>query len=250
MIKLPVLGFVAALALSLGLIVNEASAGSIAVSNPSFETLPPGGLPFGGCGAGCSYSENTGIPGWSASGYVFGQFQPGSSSGNFTYFNYVPDGLTVAYAYDATIWQTVAPMSVAGTTYTLQVDVGLRNDLPDPGTVELIVGGIPTVATGLPPPVGDWSDYTASYTAPSSGQAITIQLYSPSQQGDWDNVRLSVSGVPEPATWAMLLAGFTGLGFAAYRRTKAVASAGRRYRRDRVRSGVWFQNKPDAARGG
>ena len=220
MIKSAVLGFAAALALSSGLLVSEASAGSIAVSNPSFETLPSGGLPIGGCGTGCSYSEDIGIPGWFASGSLYGQFQPGSSSGNLTYFNYVPDGLTVAYALDATISQTVAPTSVAGRTYTLQVDVGLRNDLPDPGTVELIVGGIPTVATGAAPLPGGWSDYTATYTAPTSGQAITIQLYSPSQQGDWDDVRLSVSGVPEPATWAMMLAGFAGLGCLGYRRTK------------------------------
>jgi hypothetical protein len=132
----------------------------------------------------------------------------------------VPDELTVAYADGAAISQTVGPSSVAGKTYTLQVDVGLRDDLPDPGTVELIVGGVPTVATGAAPLPGGWSDYTATYTAPSSGQVITIQLSSPGGQGDWDNVRLSVSGVPEASTWAMMLAGFTGLGFAAYRRTK------------------------------
>ena len=31
----------------------------------------------------------------------------------------------------------------------------------------------------------------------------------------------SVSGVPEPSTWAMLLLGFAGIGFAGYRRTRA-----------------------------
>lgn len=31
--------------------------------------------------------------------------------------------------------------------------------------------------------------------------------------------------VPEPATWAMMLVGFAGLGFAGYRRARAVASA-------------------------
>jgi len=208
-------GFAAALALSSGLMVNQASAGSIAVTNPSFEILPSGGLPIGGCGVGCSYAFAP-IPGWSNGG-ISGQFQPGSSSGNFTYFNYVPDGLTVAYADGTAIVQTVAPTSVAGKTYTLQVDVGERNDfLTNPGTVELIVGGIATVATGAAPLPGDWSNYTATYTAPTSGQAITIELYSPSQQGDWDNVRLSVSGVPESSTWAMMLAGFAGLGVAGY----------------------------------
>jgi hypothetical protein len=31
---------------------------------------------------------------------------------------------------------------------------------------------------------------------------------------------LGVSAVPEPATWAMLLIGFAGIGFASYRRSR------------------------------
>jgi hypothetical protein len=33
-------------------------------------------------------------------------------------------------------------------------------------------------------------------------------------------------GVPEPSTWAMMLIGFAGLGFAAYRRRKSVLATG------------------------
>ncbi|MBV8422566.1 MAG: PEP-CTERM sorting domain-containing protein [Hyphomicrobiales bacterium] len=36
-------------------------------------------------------------------------------------------------------------------------------------------------------------------------------------------VTLSTTTVPESSTWAMILAGFAGLGFAAYRRRKALA---------------------------
>jgi hypothetical protein len=32
------------------------------------------------------------------------------------------------------------------------------------------------------------------------------------------------TSVPEPSTWAMMLLGFAGLGFAAYRRSRAVAA--------------------------
>jgi hypothetical protein len=35
----------------------------------------------------------------------------------------------------------------------------------------------------------------------------------------------TVSGVPETSTWAMMLAGFAGLGFAGYRRNKAASAA-------------------------
>jgi hypothetical protein len=34
---------------------------------------------------------------------------------------------------------------------------------------------------------------------------------------------VTASSVPEPATWAMMLAGFAGLGFLGYRRNKMAA---------------------------
>ena len=54
------------------------------VSNYSFETLPAAGLTLGGCGTGCSYSQDA-IPGWTMVG-AGGQFQPGNP-GNTNYFN-------------------------------------------------------------------------------------------------------------------------------------------------------------------
>ena len=35
---------------------------------------------------------------------------------------------------------------------------------------------------------------------------------------------MSVSDAPEPSTWAMLLLGFAGLGFAGYRRARVAAN--------------------------
>ena len=65
---------------------------------------------------------------------------------------------------------------------------------------------------------GNWSTYTATYTATSgdAGKAIEILLNSGGVQGDFDNVVLSA--VPEASTWCMLLIGFAGVGFVAYRR--------------------------------
>jgi hypothetical protein len=37
--------------------------------------------------------------------------------------------------------------------------------------------------------------------------------------GNYDTVTLTVTNVPEPSTWAMMLAGFAALGFVGYRRT-------------------------------
>jgi hypothetical protein len=99
-----------------------AEAGAIAVNNPSFETLPAGGLPnTDGCGSvpGCAYSIDQ-IPGWTVTGELTGQFQPGTTPNMF--FNSLPDGPTIAYTNDGSITQTVSTLAAAGVTYTLTVD--------------------------------------------------------------------------------------------------------------------------------
>jgi PEP-CTERM motif len=39
-----------------------------------------------------------------------------------------------------------------------------------------------------------------------------------------DNFSLEINAVPEPSTWAMMILGFAGLGFMAYRRRKSIAA--------------------------
>ncbi len=200
-------------------IASNACAQVIAVSNPSFETLPGGGLPFG-CGTGCSYSESA-IPGWTESGgggAFSGQFQPGSSSGNFAYFNSVPNGITVAYSNGGTISQTVGPTVQNGVTYTLTVYIGLRNDgYPLDGTADLELGGTVCDATGTAPALGNWSVYTAQCTGNSgnAGEPIVIQLNSSGAQGDFDDVMLSASTTPEPASFLLFGTGLLGIAFIA-----------------------------------
>ncbi|MFZ4382319.1 MAG: PEPxxWA-CTERM sorting domain-containing protein, partial [Sandarakinorhabdus sp.] len=79
-------------------------------------------------------------------------------------------------------------------------------------------------ATGVAPTVGNWSPFTATYTATlaDNGSPIEILLDSRGEQGSWDMV--SLTAVPEPATWAMLIVGFGMVGFAARRRKAAVAA--------------------------
>lgn len=192
-------------------------ASAIFVDNFSFETLPAGGLPLDGCGAGCSFSADDPIPGWTgtdSSGFTpFGQFQPGVQDANFAFFNSIPDGITIGYSNGGEITQTVGSTVQLGIVYTLQVDQGLRNDgVPDPGIVELIIGGnAPIIATGVPASLGDWSTFTATYIglAADVGKPITIALVSPGAQGDWDNVRLDA--VPEPATLFLVGMGLIAL---------------------------------------
>jgi hypothetical protein len=64
--------------------------------------------------------------------------------------------------------------------------------------------------------------------AVDSGAAETLDggaTWSPSYEG-FDGVSAALtSGVPEPSTWAMMLLGFAGLGFAGYRRAKSGGTA-------------------------
>lgn len=162
------------------LMTTAASADPITVNNPSFEILPPGGLPIA-CGTGCSFSEAA-IPDWTNGGFS-GQFIPGTQVGNFSFFTTVPDEITVAYSNSGTISQTVGATVQAGVIYTLQVDLGWRNDLPAfVGTADLLVNGNQYFATGATPVQGNFSNFTATYTglAADVGASITIQLNTPS----------------------------------------------------------------------
>jgi len=151
----------AAAALTLGLVsVASAHASSIAVQNSSFETLPATwATDATPCGGSCAYSSGS-IPDWSTTGAT-GQWIVGGYAGNPS----ATDGDVLAYSNGGSIYQTVGT-AVAGTTYTLQVDVLHRTDLPLEGVVELEVGSVivataPVVDGGA----GTWSDWTAAFTA-------------------------------------------------------------------------------------
>jgi len=217
------------LVLTAAVLAASGAASAITVVNNSFETPSPGGYPYGGCGTGCTFSFSgldplTVVPGWVGTG-DFGQFRPGTDQGNFAYFSTLADGPTNGFIANGSLQQTVAATAVAGTTYTLTVALGKRNDIPGPGQIELLVGSNSILATGTAAANGGWSDFVASYLATNAdaGDAIIIRLSSLSNQGNFDNVRLDAA-VPEPASWALLIAGF-GLTGAALRRRRSAAIA-------------------------
>lgn len=182
------------------LLAAPAWSAPIVVDNPSFESLPAGGLP-NPCGAGCSYSVDF-IPGWTNTpnlglGLTSGQFRPGTDAGNTAYFDSLSDGLTSAYTSTSCIAQTVGVTVQEGVTYTLLVDVGWRNDASPTGLPRLSVNG--TFYDGIGTPVlGGWATFTTTYVglAQDAGLPITICLESVSNQGNFDNVRLSDSREP------------------------------------------------------
>jgi hypothetical protein len=219
----------------LTLLISAASASTvIPVANPSFESPNLGTAVY-----------NLGpITGWlqgdasSVGGAVSGVFNPSSfPSAGYS----APNGTQVAFTGNGFgsipfITQRIdGPVGVivAGATYSLSVDIGQRSDYPLEGfTIELgynttnIFSNFQPFLTSFDPggipAAGTFERVTVSGVAPLSaaGQQIIISLASvgPGEsQANWDAVALS-SSVPEPSTWAMMLLGFVGIGFMAYRR--------------------------------
>jgi hypothetical protein len=62
---------------------------------------------------------------------------------------------------------------------------------------------------------------------PHAGYSGGVEINNPSAEGLFNNQHLFTTGtVPGPSTWAMVIIGFAGLGFAGYRGAKAKTVVG------------------------
>lgn len=72
------------------------------------------------------------------------------------------------------------------------------------------------VTAPLPSTSSTWTRFAFGFIADGTSNTISFsELNGPSYIGLDD---VSIAAVPEPATWAMMIAGFAAIGFAAYRR--------------------------------
>lgn len=89
--------------------------------------------------------------------------------------------------------------------------------------VDLSIGGTLLQSTNLPGgPLTDWMQKTVTFTTTGGPLTFSAGGTSDSLGGYLDNI--SISAVPEPSSWAMLIVGFGLVGFASRRGSAAVAA--------------------------
>lgn len=127
-------------------------------------------------------------------------------------------GPTVAGAF---ITAATSHGVVAGETYVLTVAIGQRFGPPNqqtysPVTLSLLDGDSTLSSTVItaPPAAGTFGDASLIYTAQAGDSGnLRIRLgIASGQYADFDNVRLTVSPVPEPSSVAAMVLGLTVLG--------------------------------------
>jgi hypothetical protein len=119
-------------------------------------------------------------------------------------------------------------MSLPTGNYTLQFEFAGNERGATPETTVISLGG---TSFSLTPPSSQGYTLTTLSFINESGNLSFTDLGPSDQQGNLiDNVVLSTTGVrsvatPEPSTWAMMVIGFAGLGFAAFRRGRKTSIA-------------------------
>jgi hypothetical protein len=136
-------------------------------------------------------------------------------------------GFTGTHVLDIEVYQTgvsLPPGSTAESTFTVNNLIGT----PGPTTLNDYFNGttstLGTFLAGASFPAGTVTDTvgpeanTISPALTADAQQYVITFSAPVESAN-DTIQLitTPSGIPEPSTWAMIVLGFGGLGFAAYR---------------------------------
>jgi len=138
---------------------------------------------------------------------------PCSSNGTSAYYSDNGAFLTMSQISGSAFSLTAVDAAQVFTTLNSSLDLNIIGQVTGGGTVS-------TVLTTTP----GGADQFTTYTLPSnfvdllSVEFVTANPYAyPENEFAIDNIEVT-SAVPEPSTWAMLLLGFAGIGFMAYRR--------------------------------
>lgn len=216
------LPIIAAAAALVGASAPASAAISVIAAVPGFQGSGAGFEGLGNGALGVPYTE-AGVTFDNIVGSVQVKSMPSDSNGAF------PAGDT------STKYLSVlgGPSSVEVSFGSLVSKVGFYwGSIDTYNTVEFLKGGVVVSSIGggavTPTLVANGnqsSDLSNRYvTLVSNGQSFdAVRISSTSNSFEFDNIS---AGVPEPSTWAMMMLGFAGLGFAGYRRAnKAKAMA-------------------------
>jgi hypothetical protein len=212
---------------------------STAANAASITILPPGDIgPPAGYGTGATFNSVSAQP-YGTTGSS-GPFLDGGAtfSGSGVVMNNGSQGSLGLYATpygDATNYMAVLGGGSEEIAFSaLKSSFGLYWGSVDTYNSLAFYNGDTLVATisgaDVAPPMtanGGQTDYASNgYVLLSAlPQFDRVVAASSSNSFEFDNVVAGTSAVPEPSTWAMLLIGFTGLGYAGFRRSKAPIAA-------------------------
>ncbi len=152
-----------------------------------------------------------------------GPYGGGNEGCQFATIGGTEDGAT------SSLQQTISGFTV-GNTYTLSWIQASEFVTAD--TLDVNIGGTDYLVTSPPYPGGTsfwygWNSESVTFVANASSETFHFQSASPTgYELGLDNFSVDVAAVPEPATWALMLVGFGGLGAAlrVSRRRQAVAA--------------------------
>jgi Protein of unknown function (DUF642) len=213
-----------------GMAVLAALAGSEAkanlITNGSFDASPPfkgGKVVFGDAISGWSIAPGYGVL-WISSGF-FGGLKPSPGNGS----NYLIDltGMSDTTPFEA-VSQTI--MTTPGATYQLTFDLGsaIQWGIQDGVTVSAGATSQTFTSTNDGTSINNWDSEVFDFTASSASTLITLAGASGNQYIGVNNVSVvetGVPGTPETSTWAMMMLGFAGLGFAGWRSSRETVAA-------------------------
>ena len=133
---------------------------------------------------------------------------------------------------DVPVWTSAAIAVTAGTLYDFSAFLSsVYPDSPASLSFSVSIDGGPAQSLGTfgaPGTVGVWTGIGSSFLATGSSAVLSIINENTAFTGNdfgLDDISLDIAAVPEPTTWALLLAGFGMVGIAARRRRVGVVVA-------------------------